>query len=293
MQERQPMDCRGCYERQVRRIAEFCELNASALDAMLVVKDEVLAGYGDERVKPDRMGELLARVAPIIGTDDPYEQVKAEYNQLLLDREQECLERIVAAEDPFQLALRYAAAGNLIDFGAKHSFTRDDVTDLLDRVPEITFSIDDSPALLDLVREARSVMYLGDNCGEIVLDKILVEQIHREAPDAEVVYGVRGGPIINDVTVVDAEQVGMDRVARVVPSGLAVPTTVLEGSTEEFRRAFFDADVVISKGMGNFETLGDGCGRGDVFFLLMTKCEMVAEAVGAPLLSLVCKRNGE
>ena len=291
MQERQPMDCRGCYERQVRRIAEFCELGASALDAMLVVKDEVLAGYGDERVKPDRMGELLARVAPIIGTDDPYEQVKAEYNQLLLDREQECLERIAAAEDPFQLALRYAAAGNLIDFGAKHSFTRDDVTDLLARVPEITFSIDDSPALLDLVRGARSVMYLGDNCGEIVLDKILVEQIHREAPEAEVVYGVRGGPIINDVTVVDAEQVGMDRVARVVPSGLAVPTTVLEGSTDEFRRAFFDADVVISKGMGNFETLGDGCGRGDVFFLLMTKCEMVAEAVGAPLLSLVCKRN--
>ena len=287
----QSPDCRGCYEKQVRRIAEFCDLDDETLAKMLAIKDELLAEFGDERVKPTHMGTMLTRIMPLIGTDDPYRDVKADYNRLLLDRERECLDQIAAADDPFQLALRYAAAGNLIDFGAKNTFTQADVTSLLDRVPDITFAIDDSAALLERVRSARSVMYLGDNCGEIVLDKILIEQMRRENPDVRVTFGVRGGPIINDVTVVDAEQVGMGEVARVLPSGVAVPTTVLEESTEEFRRAFYEADVVISKGMGNFETLGEGCGREDVFFLLMTKCELVADIVGAPLLALVCKRN--
>ena len=121
--------------------------------------------------------------------------------------------------------------------------------------------------------------------------KYMIEQILRENPGVRVTYGVRGGPVINDVTLDDAEQVGMADVARVLSSGVATPTTVLSASTEEFRRAFYDADLVISKGMGNFEVLVDGCGREDVYFLLMTKCGHVASLVDAPLMSFVCKRG--
>lgn len=289
----QSPDCRGCYEKQVRRIATFCNLDDAILDKMLEIKDDLLAQLGNERVKPTHMGTLLKRIMPLVGTDDPYHDIKIQYNQLLLDREPECLAQIAAADNPFQLALRYAAAGNLIDFGSKNTFTQDDVTALLDRVPDITFALDDSAELLEQIRSAKSIMYLGDNCGEIVLDKILIEYIHQENPDAQVTFGVRGGPIINDVTVEDAKQVGMDKVARVLPSGVAIPTTIVEESTEEFQRTFYDADVIISKGMGNFETLGDGCGRGNVFFLLMTKCDLVADIISAPLMTLVCKRNAE
>lgn len=283
-------DCRVCYERQMHELAALCGLDDAVLRQMLAIKDEVLADLGDQRIRPDRMGELLRRVTPLLGTSDPYHDIKIEYNQLMLDREQDCQRRILAAEDPFQLALRYAVAGNLVDFGGKHAFTRDDVTALMDRVPEISFALDDSEALLGAVRSAREIMYLGDNCGEIVLDKLAIEQIRRENPDVRVTYGVRGGPAINDVTLEDAEQVGMGDVARVLSSGVAAPTTLVDRSTEEFRRAFFDADLVISKGMGNFEVLVDGCGREDVFFLLMTKCGHVAELVGAPIMSFVCKR---
>ena len=284
-------DCRECYEKQIRELAALCGRDDATLAQMLAIKDEVLAGMGGERIRPDRMGELLSRVTPLLGTDDPYRDIKREYNQLMLGRERECAARIEAADEPFQLALRYAVAGNLVDFGGKNPFTREDVTALIDRVPEILFAVDDSEALLAAVRRARSIMYLGDNCGEIVLDKLMIEQILRENPDVQVTYGVRGGPAINDVTLDDAEQVGMADVAHVLSSGVATPTTVLSASTDEFRHAFFDADLVISKGMGNFEVLVDGCGREDVYFLLMTKCPLVADLVGTPLMSFVCRRG--
>lgn len=284
-------DCRECYAKQMHELAALCQLDDATLGQMLAIKDEVIAGMGGERIRPDRMGELLSRVAPLLGTDDPYRDIKRAYNQLLLDREKDCADRILTADEPFQLALRYAVAGNLVDFGGKNSFTRKDVTALIDRAPEIAFAIDDSGVLLDAVRSARSIMYLADNCGEIVLDKLLIEQILRENPTVQVTYGVRGGPVINDVTLDDAEQVGMANVARVLSSGVATPTTVLSASTDEFRSAFFDADLVISKGMGNFEVLVDGCGRKDVYFLLMTKCPLVADLMNTPLMSFVCKRG--
>ena len=284
-------DCRECYVKQMHELAALCGRDDATLQQMLAIKDEVLAGLGGERIRPDHMGELLARVTPLLGTDDPYREIKREYNQLLLDREKDCSALIEAADEPFQLALRYAVAGNLVDFGGKNTFTREDVTALIDRVPEIAFACDDSESLLAAVRRARSIMYLGDNCGEIVLDKLMIEQILRENPNVQVIYGVRGGPAINDVTLDDAEQVGMADVARVLSSGVATPTTVISASTEEFRRAFFDADLVISKGMGNFEVLVDGCGREDVYFLLMTKCTLVTDLVGVPLMSFVCKRG--
>ena len=284
-------DCRECYVKQMHELAALCGRDDATLERMLAIKDEVLAGLGGKRIRPDHMGELLARVTPLLGTDDPYREIKREYNQLLLDREKDCSALIEAADEPFQLALRYAVAGNLVDFGGKNTFTREDVTALIDRVPEIAFAHDDSESLLAAVRRARSIMYLGDNCGEIVLDKLMIEQILRENPSVQVIYGVRGGPAINDVTLDDAEQVGMADVARVLSSGVATPTTVISASTEEFRRAFFDADLVISKGMGNFEVLIDGCGREDVYFLLMTKCTLVTDLVGVPLMSFVCKRG--
>ena len=284
-------DCRECYVKQMHELATLCGRDDATLQQMLAIKDEVLAGLGGERIRPDHMGELLARVTPLLGTDDPYREIKREYNQLLLDREKDCSALIEAADEPFQLALRYAVAGNLVDFGGKNTFTREDVTALIDRVPEIAFAHDDSESLLAAVRRARSIMYLGDNCGEIVLDKLMIEQILRENPSVQVTYGVRGGPAINDVTLDDAEQVGMADVARVLSSGVATPTTVLSASTEEFRRTFFDADLVISKGMGNFEVLIDGCDREDVYFLLMTKCPLVTDLVGVPLMSFVCKRG--
>lgn len=284
-------DCRECYVKQMHELAALCGRDDATLERMLAIKDEVLAGLGGERIRPDHMGELLARVTPLLGTDDPYREIKREYNQLLLDREKDCSALIEAAVEPFQLALRYAVAGNLVDFGGKNTFTREDVTALIDRVPEIAFAYDDSEDLLAAVRRARSIMYLGDNCGEIVLDKLMIEQILRENPGVQVTYGVRGGPAINDVTLDDAAQVSMADVARVLSSGVATPTTVISASAEEFRRAFFDADLVISKGMGNFEVLVDGCGREDVYFLLMTKCTLVTDLVGVPLMSFVCKRG--
>ena len=284
-------DCKGCNLRGMHRMAKICGLSPEVEQAVIDVTEEAMAEFPGKGIKLGFTTELWKRIAPVLGTDDPYRDVKRHYNDLVLSGEDDCERAVAAADDPFQLALRFSAAGNLIDFTPGHPFDEQAVKDLVARTPQIDFAIDDSASLHEAVRDARSVMILADNCGEIVLDKVLARQIRRERPGCEVIYVVRGGAVLNDVTMEDARQVGMDEVARVMSSGIAAPNTFPDRSSEEFRRAFFDADVIIAKGMGNFESLWQLWQRPGIWYLLMTKCEKVSRLAGCELMSLVCKRG--
>ena len=156
----------------------------------------------------------------------------------------------------------------------------------IDREP---FAIDDVDALRTALAKAERVLVLADNCGEIALDRALVETIHDLYPNAHVQYGVRGRACANDATRDDAELVGMSEVAEVIDNGDGLLTTALPRTSPAFQDAFFGADVVICKGMGNFEGLRS-CGRENVFFLMIAKCSPVAKMSGAPLGSIVCKK---
>lgn len=279
-------ECKQCYDNQMHKISTFLELDKGTEHRLKEIARDVVKDYDGMSNSPTAMARIWELIQPLTGTDDPYAQIKHDYNDLALTREDEIERTLASSDDPFQLALRFAAAGNLIDFGARHTFDETTFSTLLGEVPDISFSIDDSQALLERVRQAKTLLYIGDNCGEIVLDKVLVRQIRRENPDLIVRFGVRGAPIINDVTSIDAHQVGLDKIARIVSSGSAIPATDLSATSDEFNDVFFGSDVVICKGMGNYEALFD-CER-ELFFLLMTKCEFVTEEIGAPLMSLVC-----
>lgn len=229
-------------------------------------------------------GRVQRVVEGIAGTRDPFAGVKRLANEQALDRLGALRERIRGARDPLEEALRVAVAGNLIDFGVSDSF---DLEEALARAERATDHFD-YEGFRQALSAARRVLYVGDNAGEIAWDRLAVEELQRAG--VEVVFAVRSGPALNDATLEDARFVGLDRLCRVIGTGAALPGITLATASEEFRREFQDADLVLAKGMGNFEGLVGESGK--VFFLLVAKCLPVARELGVPVGTVVLRGDG-
>lgn len=234
---------------------------------------------------PEVVGDSNEIIKAHVGCDDPYREVKAHYNRLFYEK----LGEYDAKIGTFSEAVKYAIAANIIDFNPVHVNVAEEMERVFGSIDTLGLTVDDSDKLEADVRSATTLLYLGDNCGEICFDKLLIGHIKKVNPECKVYYGVRGAAVINDNTVEDALSVGMDEVATVISNGDHSPATVLSRVSEEFHAVFDSADVVISKGQGNFETLNDS-GR-EIYFMLMAKCEVVAEELGVPLKSLICKKS--
>jgi hypothetical protein len=221
---------------------------------------------------------------------NPYKELKQMYNELLLSVYDETDVLIQNDKDAFKAALKMSIIGNLIDLGAKHTFTKQDVLNKIKNYKTIELAIDSSQRLKEQVMDAQTLLYIGDNCGEIVLDKLFIKTLKRLNADLTVYFAVRGGPIINDVTIEDAKMVHMEDVAHVISSGVAAPGTLLEQLSDTFVDLFHQADVVIAKGQGNYESLSE-IDKDNLFLVLMAKCELVANTLGVGLLDIVVKQN--
>lgn len=207
-----------------------------------------------------------------VNDPDPFWDAKRESNDIALAMYGDLSKKVAESDDPFLTALRLAIAGNIIDFAVNDSC---DLDGTLERVLHSELAVDHSLQLKQALKRAKSVLYIGDNAGEIVFDKLFISQIAHPG----LVFSVRGGPAINDATMEDAEYTGMTSLAKVISSGHASPTTDLSRSGEEFQRYFREADLIISKGQGNLEGLiGEADGR--IFFLLMAKCNVISEYLG-------------
>ncbi len=214
---------------------------------------------------------------------DPYLPEKMEGNREMLKRYKEFREMIQQSENPFNTALRLAVAGNIIDFGPTHIF---DVTGTIEKVLVTDFAIDHSEKLQQEIRSAGTILYLGDNSGEIVLDKLFLETLNH--PD--VWFAVREQPVLNDVTRREAEEVGIGNVARIISNGDDAPSTLLHRVSDKFRQMYQKADLIISKGMGNYEGLMfENDPR--LFFLLMVKCDVIGRKIGASKGDFIVKHN--
>jgi hypothetical protein len=226
-----------------------------------------------ELTTPEVQRLLQHRLEDLLGMNDFYAQEKWQSNEVALALYPLWKRNVERASDPFDLALRLAIAGNIMDYGANHTF---DIEETIHEVVSKPFDIDHSRHLKERLAKASSVLYLGDNAGEIVFDRLFLETIQHP----NVTFVVRGGPTINDVTLEDAQMVGMEHVAKVISNGYDVPSTVLERSDQAFQRLFNDADLIISKGQGNLEGLY-ALHDERIFFLLMTKCDVIARLIGA------------
>ncbi len=217
--------------------------------------------------------EIKKIIYDVSGNNDPFKPLKDKFNQKAIDYCAKYKDFILQDSNPENKALRLAIAGNIIDFGPTHDF---DVDKKIEEVFKAKFPIDDSEELFEKIKKAKSILYLGDNTGEIVFDKLFLEIINHP----NVTFAVRQSPVLNDATLEDAFFVGIDKVvSKVITNGDNAPGTLLDCVSEEFLNYFNSVDLIISKGQGNFEGLNHITDK-NIYFLLTIKCDLIAEDIG-------------
>ena len=278
------LDCYPCFVRQALSAARMAGATDSEQWEILQQTFALLQDF-ELGATPPEIGTVIHRIVrEDTGNGDPYAAVKATSTREALAMLPRLQTIVSEAADPLDAALRLSIAGNIIDFGMGdgHSFG---LWQTVERVLDQPFGVDDRPAFYATLDGAGEVLYLADNAGETVFDRVLIELL-----DVPVVYVVKGGPVLNDATVDDAVAAGLDRVAQLVDNGAAAPGTVLQHCSDEFRLRFEQAAMVIAKGQGNYETLSAAGPR--VFNLLQVKCPVIARDVGQPVGSIVLKQAG-
>lgn len=237
----------------------------------------------DYKKSPPVLGREIHRmIRKQLNNPDPYKEIKIKYNRMMLDLYTALKDKAASVKDSFDMAMRFAIAGNVIDFGPKDQL---DITDTINRVVNSEIKIDDSILLRKDLENANMILYVGDNCGEIVLDKIFLENINV----SNKYFAVRGGPVLNDVTIEDALMVGMDEIATIISTGDDAPGAVWNSTSIEFQEIFTKADVIISKGQGNLEGLM-GLNE-NVYYLLVTKCDLIGKYIGTQKGDFVVMKN--
>ncbi|HQQ41009.1 MAG TPA: ARMT1-like domain-containing protein [Clostridia bacterium] len=283
-------ECLTCIIAQVLNVAKMLNFDEAHKEAAMRESLAYLSGANYEGCTPESMGELWELLLKHAETGDPYAVVKSLCNQEAMKMESHVRQAILNSGDPLGRALKFAVAGNLVDYGLEHPVSLEEQNRQVDEIAATPFVVDDSLELKEALRKAETLLYLCDNAGEILFDKLLIEEIRREFPQIQATCVVKGTPVLNDVTMADALEVGLDQAARVIDNGDGCPGTVLHRTSESFRREYEAADIVISKGQGNFESL-TGQPKANIFFLFMAKCDAICQIVGTSKLSMLCKKN--
>ncbi len=242
---------------------------------------EILRALPEGATPPEIGAKVHGLVREITGNDDPYKLVKQVSTEKALALLPKLRELVSAADDRLEAAIRVSIAGNIIDLGPNPDY---DLWDVVLKVQRQPLAINDLFELKQHLETANSILYLADNAGETVFDRVLIENL-----DKPVTYVIKGGPVLNDATREDAVAVGLDEVAEIIDNGARIPGTVLAESSPAFQRIFKEADLILAKGMGNYETLSTV--DAPIFFLLQVKCPVIGEDVGAPKGGVVIKRG--
>lgn len=273
------LDCIPCYFRQALAQGRIAGCDDAALRAIVNEVARMIPDWPLDHPPAELSSWMYRGLRQWTGDDDHYRALKHENIREALALLPEMRGFIAAAADPLLAAVRVAIAGNVIDFGVHTEFdiARDARTILTQE-----FAIDDYAAFRAAAARARTVLYIGDNAGESVFDRPLIEAL-----GVPVTYAVRSAPVLNDQIVDDALASGLGEVSTIIPSGSTAPATILDQCTPEFLVLFSSADLVISKGQGNYEGLS-GAQR-PVFFLLKAKCGVIARDLGVEEGAIVVK----
>ena len=267
------------------------KINSFCLACLINMQESQVRKFDDEEKKMDYMREILAFLsscdpdlsAPALvkplsriyekywGKRDSMEEVKQEFNDYLLSMEEELEAQIRNHPDPLEAALCYARTGNYIDYAAVKDITKEKLLELFEAQGSAGLEKEVYRRFLDDLEHASSLVWLTDNCGEIVLDKIAMKILREQYTDVKVTAIVRGEPVVNDADLEAARYVGLDRIVNVTGNGSGIAGTDLADISEEAEQLIRNADLIVSKGQGNFETI-HGCGL-NIYYLFLCKCE--------------------
>lgn len=272
-------DCKAClYRRQQEEVQKQKQMVELKKREYLLEVKQLIANAEQEDTAPvvtERISELHEKY---FQSKYSFEELKRTYNQMMLEKEASIREEIESAKDPLKTAILYARVGNYIDFGALGSVDNKKLEELLGRVQSETLDEKEYIVFQKKLAQAKQLVYLTDNCGEILLDKLFIEQMKKTNPDIQVTVIVRGKSVLNDATIEDAKMVGLTELAQVYGNGTGIAGTSLKHITPKTKEMMESADLIISKGQGNFETLNH-CGL-TVFYLFLCKCSWFVKRFG-------------
>jgi len=264
------LDCIPCFFKQALFAARAALNDEEKIKQVLDRIGMLVSEIPLHSSPPETGREVYRTVREVTGVDDPFASLKAESIKKALALYPSLKEMVEISGDPLETAVKLAVAGNIIDFGANPDFQLEqDIQEALRKEP----AINHYEAFKNKLEGAREILYLADNAGETVFDKILIEVMAKPA-----IYAVRDRPVINDATVEDAMKSGLDEVAKVISSGCDAPGVILNRCSEAFLDRFKRADLIISKGQGNYETLSSE--QRPIFYLLKAKCPIIARDLG-------------
>jgi len=278
------LDCIPCFIRQALDVARLASTDLAVHER--IVRD-VLGWTSEMNLEqpPPLLGQRIhRRLREITRIEDPYRATKNHHNRMALNLLPELKAEIEAASDPLMMAVRLAIAGNIIDMGVNGSFSEIDLRRSIEQALAEPFA-GDQDGFRQAVAKANNILYLADNAGEIVFDRLLVEQLST----ARVTLAVRGAPVINDATMVDVLALELKEIVEVIDNGSDAPGTILDDCSQDFNRRFAEADLVLAKGQGNFETLSDV--NQNIYFLFKAKCPVIASHIGLPVGTHVLARS--
>ena len=266
-------ECFFCHTKTVEKLIRKFNPPADVAEDFLRSVN-LLFGKEWETTNPHLATQIHRLAKEKLNVADLYKEEKFNANEMLLEHYGFWKSLVAESKNPFLTAAKLAVTGNVIDYGA-HSLNGDDIVAQIKELTSNTLAVDETEELFDRLQKAESVLYIGDNAGEIVFDRLFIETINHP----NIIFAVRGYPVINDVTIDDVKQTGIDKLCKIITNGNDAPSTLLEYCPDEFMKTYDQADVIIAKGQGNFEGLMNEK-KDNLFFMLMAKCDPIAGMLG-------------
>ncbi len=287
-------DCIPCFFKQALEASKLAGASFSEQRRILNRIARALPAFSLAASPPEMGRRVYKIVCQVTGKKDPYRKIKEASNGKALRIYPRLKTKVRRARDPLGMAVELAIAGNIIDYGIKNTLNVDRELNKILRTENRLIKGRKHPffqysSFRSSLDKSKVLLYLADNAGEIVFDRILIEEIRKRDPRKKILFAVKTHPTINDALIEDARCCGIDRIAEIVQSGSDAPGTILSLCTQEFRWLFQKADMVISKGQGNFESLSTV--QRPVFFLFMAKCIVVARHIGCSLGDIILQHH--
>lgn len=279
------LECIPCLLRQALEATKLSSTDVATRERALREVTDYLSNVYWDRTTPELATYVHRLIKKVTSNPDPYSQLKEKYTRAALESYPKFAATVESSKDPLLTSAKIAIAGNIIDFGLRLDIDLEkEIFDVLNS----DLVINDVDKLRESLLEPKKVLYLADNAGETVFDKLLIEELIKQK--AEVTYAVKDAPILNDATFQDAEAAGIAKIAKVISIGTDCTGMLLRECSPRFLKKFEDCSFVISKGQGNYESLSDISDK-EMFFLLKVKCPIIAEDVGVKTGSAILKRN--
>lgn len=279
--------CVECIINQSKRVADAIHADKELTSQIVQAVEKMAPSFSFEQSPPEVAVAVYEKMARIAGKEDLYDEVKKLSTQKAQEFVPYLEKEIAESTEPLLIATKVAIAGNVIDLAAEYTF---DLNEELDKIFHTHFAVNDFDKLRNKLSTSSKILYIADNAGEHIFDRVYIKTILSLYPDLELYYMTRGNAIINDVTYEEAKEAGFEELCHLVSSGVDTPGFVYSRANRASQELFDSADMIITKGMGNYECLSE-VKRENLFYLLKVKCNVVARSLHKDVGDIICKES--